>query len=266
MEITGQVEQKILSLSSDLEKLTPTQVEPDDKYSYIGVYSNDLHVAEKIPSMQRRLEALALQTPDLKVGLVIGSGGILSLGKEFSQIDLWIVFDKSPGLIEMMKKYCRVTSSATSTQQLMDLSSDFGATEQILDQEKESYGQYHYLESEGNLQKTQQFLAKKKILFINANLIDTDFMTKIGDALKSHDAEIAFANFTNTMEWIPGYNDRTSQQTLQSSLDPIPFAKDCICLYTVSMGGYGLRGKVGRSPLIAETAIGFKTYLEKANA
>lgn len=265
MEITGQVEQRVVSLSSDLEKLIPAQVEPDDKYSYVGIYSNDLHVAEKIPSMQRHLEVLASQTSALKVGLVIASGGILSLGKELLQINLWVVFDKSPGLIEMMKKYCKVTSSATSTQQLIDLSSDFGGTE-VLDQEKESYGQYHYLENEGNLQKTQQFLAKKKIIFINANLLDADFMTKIGNTLKSHNAEIAFANLTNTMEWIPGYNDGTSQQTMQSSLDPIPFSKDCVFLYAVSMGGYGLRGKVGRSPLIAETAIGFKRYLEEANA
>lgn len=264
-EQAEQAEQKIVSLSSDLEKLTPSKVESDDKYSYIGVYSNDLQIAEKIPFMQKVLEDLASQTSDLKVGLVIDSGGILSLGKEFPQINLWIVLDKSPGLIDIMKRYCKVVSSAANTQQLVNISSDFGGTE-ILDQEKESYSQYHYLENEGNLQKTQQFLAKKRVVFMNADLLDADFMAKAGNILKSHQAKIGFANLTNVMEWIPGYQERISQQKLQFSLDTIPFSKNCLFLYTVSMGGFRLRGKVGRSPLNAATAIGFGEYLDKANA
>ena len=266
MEITGQTEQKIASLSSELEKLTPAQVEPDDKYSYIGVYSNDLDVAEKIPSLQRNLEALQSQTSDLKVGLVIASGGILSLAKELPQIDIWVVLDKSPSLMETMRRYCKIVAFATSPQQLIDISGDFGNVKQtILDQEKKSYGKYHYLESQENLQRTQEFLAGKKIVFINADLLDTDFMTKVGNTLKSHDAEIAFANFTNVMEWIPGYNEGTSQQKLQSSLKPIPFSKDCVVLFSVSQGGYGLRGKVGRSPLNTQTVIGLERYMKKAN-
>lgn len=214
---------------------------------------------------KRGVENLTFQTPDLKVGLVIGGGGILSLGKELPQIDLWIVLDKSPGLIEGMKKYCKIVSSTTGTQQLIDASSVFGGIK-TLDQEKESYGQYHYLANEGNLQKTQQFLEKKNIVFMNTNLLDADFMTKVGNILMSHQAKIGFANFSNVMEWVPGYEEKTSQQELQSSLSPIPFSKDCVCLCSVSRGEYGLKGKVGRSPLITTTAIGFKEYLDRANA
>ena len=266
MEITGEVEREIASLASGLENLTTSQVEPDGKYSYIGVYSNDLHVAERIPSMQRALGVLTSKTSGLRIGLVIGSGGLLSLGKELPQIDTWVVLDKSPGLIEMMKKYYKTVSSATNPQQLIDMSVDFGDAKQTkLDQEKESYGQYHYLENQGNLQRTQEFLAKKKIVFINGNLVDTDFMAKVGNILKSHDAEIAFANFTNVMEWIPGYNEGTSRQKLQSSTEHVPFSRDCVVLFSVSQGGYGLRGKVGRSPLNTQAVIGLERYMKRAN-
>lgn len=262
METPSGTEQTIASLAKNLEKLTPDKIEPDGKYAYKGVYSNDLHVAEVIPSLKRDLSILTTDKPGVRVGLVIASGGILSLGKELPEIDLWIVLDKSPGLIEAMKKYCALVSSATSTDQVLAFNDEYKKDSR----ERESYGSYHYLESQGSLEATQRFLRDKKIVFMNADLLDRGFMTKIGETLKSHNAEITFANFTNVMEWVPGYNDGSSKDRIRSSLDSIPFNPNSVFLFSISEGGFGLRGKVGRSPLIAGTTVGFENYLNITNS
>lgn len=261
METPSGTEQDITSLATDLEKLSPDQVEPDGEYAYKSVYSNDLRVAEVIPALKKDVSSIPAKISGVRVGLVVASGGILSLGKELPEIDLWIVLDKSPGLIEAMKEYCALVSNATSTEQLLAIADKLREGK-----EKQSYASYHYLESQESLERTQQFLRDKKIVFMNADLLDRVFMAKMGETLKSHNAEIAFANFTNIMEWVPGYNDGSSKDSFRSSLDSIPFNPNSAFLFSISQGGFGLRGKVGRSPLIAGTTVGFENYLNITNS
>lgn len=262
METPSGTEQAITSLAIDLEKLSPGKVEPDDKYTYKGVYSNDLHVAEVIPALKRNVSSIPAKISGVRVGLVIASGGILSLGKELPEIDLWIVLDKSPGLIKAMKEYYALVSRATGTDQVLAFNDDYKKDSP----ERESYGSYHYLESQKSLEETQRFLRDKKIVFMNADLLDRGFMTKMGETLKSHNSEVVFANLTNVMEWIPGYNDGSSKDRFRSSLDSIPFNPNSAFLFSISEGGFGLRGKVGRSPLIARTTVGFENYLNITNS
>ena len=266
MEIAGQKEHKIISLFQTLEQLAPIKIEYGGKYAYTGISSNDLKVEEKVSTLKATLEDLSSKTQNLKIGLVIASGGILSLGKEFPQIDLWIVLDKTPSLISNMKRYSIAVSSAANPQEILDLATEFGGTQQnMLTDEGESYGQYHYLKDQESLKRTQEFLRKKKVVFMNADLLDAEFMAKVGKILKDQDAEIAFANFTNVMEWLPGYDEHTSAKRLSTSLEAVPFSEKCAILFSVSQGGFGLRGKVGRSPLNTRTAVGFLDYLEKSN-
>lgn len=253
MEISGGTEQRISSLAVSLEAISLQQIETDSPYHHASVFSNDLKVSKNIPEIVKDLEA---QTdPDLKVGFVIGSGGIFSLGPLLPQIDLWIVFDKSPKTIDMIRRYSGVVSNAEDPQQLIKVADNYGGT-RTLNDERKSYDNYHYLFNPDSLEKTKQFLASKKAVFLNADLRDKDIMAKMRIALNSHQAKIAFANFTNVMEWMPGFYEGTSQVLLGNSVASLPFSKDCVFLYSVSAG------RIGRSPPMSNIAVSLPNYLK----
>lgn len=251
---TSETSQKIAALVSSLEALSNKGIESKNTDFYSGVFSNDLDLRERIPQI---IAAEGLNRPsgtDLRVGFVIGSGGILSLGKELPQIDVWVILDKNENLIKKMSEYCQLVSGAPGPQEITTAAEIYGGVNNLRN-EQLSFGPYHYLESPEELEKAKKFLLEKKIVFVSGDLTDTEFMKKFGTALGQYKVEIAFANFTNVIEWVPGFYEGKAQQTLDSSLSSVPFSPDCVFLFSVSLG------RIGRSPLKTHIASGFSNYL-----
>ena len=153
-----EINQQVTSLVDDLDKLTPDNTEIDDKNISKTPFSNDRKVAHVIPQLKERMRAIPKKEDGIKVGVVIASGGLLSLGKEFPEIDLWIVLDSSPRLIDTVKQYFKLVSTATTTNELLAIYEKYKND----CPEKESYGKYHYLENQENLEQAQKFLSLRR--------------------------------------------------------------------------------------------------------
>lgn len=245
---------KITALISSLEALPTKGTEPESTDSYSGVFSNDLGLKERIDQI---ISAEGLSKPSsasLRVGFVVGSGGLLSLGKELPQIDLWVVFDKNANLIKKMSEYCQLVLRASGPQEITVAAETYGGVNNLRN-EQSSFGPYHYLGSPKELEKAKKFLLERKIVFVTGDLIDSEFMEKFGTALGQCNAEIVFANLSNVMEWFDGFYEGKAQQTLDSSLAPVPFSPDCVFLFSVSLG------RIGRSPLRTQVVEGLSNYL-----
>jgi len=253
-----QKEQAIHSLKDALERITFKELIPDPN-AYISVFSSDEGVSENIPEIVSGIEGQ--QTNNLRVGLVVGSGGLLSLGSILPQINLWIVADMNPSEIDVLKEHHKKTAEAKDYQQLLnEISAPFAGknalTQRIPLVERNSYDKFYYLSSAERLKSAQDFLKKDNIAYLNVDLTDQDSLARVGDVLTQHSANIAFANMTNVMEWVPGFENDLSQPIVQKSFFKLPILKDCVFLHSLSTG------RIGRSPIITHTAVGLADYLK----
>jgi hypothetical protein len=142
-------------LRSSLEKLEGN----GENKNFIFEFSNDKEVASHIPDVVKQVEQLAAPT---KIGLVVGSGGLLTWGALLPSIDLWIQLDKNPQLLAWMKS---LSDDIVSTPLMQTFETNLfskvkgKAYKPQAYIEKSSYGQWHYLSQQYSYDRTRSFLS-----------------------------------------------------------------------------------------------------------
>lgn len=252
---------KIDRLISELENI-PHQGVDSDAFDY----SNDRNVVELIPQIAQLSNSIP---GEIRTLVVVGSGSLWNIPKELSGIDLIISLDINRKQLERNKLRNQKILSATSTQDLFPIPNNNIGEEDIVAQAQErrrlnephiemtSYGNYHYLSSEENLKKTQEYLRQAKIAYICGDISDKDFTTQLGNILNSKGANIVFANFSNVSEWVCGSKPNlVKRDVLINSLDLTPIDGKCPILHSRSIG------RIGRSRILSKLSVGLKSYGE----
>jgi hypothetical protein len=190
-----------------------------------------------------------------------------NVGKELESIDVFIRLDKDKAQLERDKERRGDILKAVEPKELLpkpnpDIDkNDFFALKKEFNKmrapevEQESYGQYWYLLSKEILNKTQVFLGKKNIAFVNGDLTDAEFMKKIGEVLTDYQAEVVMADLTNVVD---GSKKNDEVESFVQTLSLLPFQESCVIKHSAH-AGFG-----GRSPVLSKLSIGLHEYQDRA--
>ncbi|MDD3808613.1 MAG: hypothetical protein PHG49_03905 [Candidatus Pacebacteria bacterium] len=230
------------------------------------VYSNDTEVAKNMPEIIKSVDnAKAL----FKVAVIIGSGPLWNIPKEFEGIDLVLSLDINSNQLELNRQRASEIMSAQGPDDLLPKpnnaidAKDFIAIKKERDRinapkiEADSYSFYHYLSSMEKLRKTQFFIEKNKIAYVGGDISDHDFTKKLGDILKKYKADVVFMDLTNVLEWVagsPGHVKQEAKDNYLKSLGNLPLIENCPILHSHHIG------RAGRSPIVAQLNFGLENY------
>jgi len=244
------IDPRITSLITKLSELKSRDVEASEAFAF----SNDEGVGKLIPSIKDRLQHSKVAQ---KAGLFVGHGSLWSLGKELPQLDLLIRMDMNSAQIVADREWANVIDQASGVEEILARLSE--RDRRLAEKEMISYGEYHYLASDEQLQRTQYLLRRRNIAFLNGNLLDGHFMTGIGDILRNKGTAIVFSDMSNAMEWMGGQRTQETQETAASRLALFPFADESVFLFGITMG------KAGRAPIKADLVTGLDRYLRQSS-
>lgn len=244
---------RIRQLIQKLETLQGVTVE-----STPLTYSKDQEVFLQIPRIVEMVKDSRVQ---IKAAVIVSNGGVWSLPKEIPGIDLVLRINYNRNQITQDKQRREAILAATTVEQLLPQPSPDLNTDNITERqnefwrlkapkdEMECYRQYHYLSSQDQLLKTQDFLRLESIAFIGGDLTDVEFMKNLGDILREYQAEIVFEDLSNVMEWVDEKKD-----LYVTSLGQLPMMRGLPILYSTHTG------RTGRSPMISDLCYGLKDY------
>lgn len=214
-------------------------------------YSNDKDVSSHIPHVVERVEGLKAST---KVGLVVGTGGLFTWGGLLPSIDMWIQIDKNPTVIQWVRNLSEKVSNADSLEEYQY--EVFGGLLRnrpavAVSTERYSFGDWHYLNNKRSFERAQDFVRRDSVARVLGNVEDSEFLNKVGSALRAIDGQIVFANMTNVWDfrWVKDKSGRS----IDSSLTQLPFHPEASFLSTSNYRG-----------LIARHDIGYGSYQARA--
>lgn len=237
-----------------LTELRTIKGENLDPFSAAYPFTNDRNVASLIPDIKNHHEET---DANLNIGMVIGTGGLFTLGKELPDIDVWIVIDRRLSMIDAMESWEDYLTRTTSYQTAKNVTFTSEA-QGCYNIERESYGDYHYFSSQEEYTKMRDFLAKKKIVYVPGDLLDEQYMNRIGVLLKQYGAKITFVNMTNVAQWIMK-DTHGDSKLYRDRLNCLPFDENCYILYSQQDVTQPER------PLYAKGAVGVIDYLTTVN-
>lgn len=241
-------ETRINALLTQLRSIKGQQI---DHRNTLFPFSNDREVEKllaQIITQEKDIKA------DIKVGFVVGAGGLITLGKEMDDIDVWIAVDKNANIFEAAKKRDECIEQESTVEKARDLPLT-PIDKSLLDIEKQSYGEKHYLASQEGFDKSQQFIQKKNIAYICGDLTEDGFLEQIGTTLNQFGAQITFANMTNVLDCI--YQKPQDQiDWFHQGFNVLPIHDQCVFLYS--------RHNIGQTslPLYARSVVGKTAYLQ----
>lgn len=244
------VDPRVQRVITNLSEIRISDVERLAAYRF----SNDEGVGELTPLIKKKAKGRGVS---LKVGMFVGHGAMWSLGKELPQLDLVVRLDMNTTQVELDGEWAKVIERASDAEEIKSIIS--GADKRLSRIEMNSHGHYHYLSSNEQLERTQDFLRRRNIAYVNGNLLDERFMGEMGEVLRSGDAEIVFSDFSNAMGWMGGSRSEEARDKVASQLTLLPFDDECVFLFGVTMG------RAGRAPIRADLAIGLDEYIEKSS-
>lgn len=224
---TAEIGNKEVQKTALLTQLRSIKGERLDPFSATYPFTNDRNIAPLIPDIKAHQEGASAK---LKAGMVIGTGGLLTLGKELPDIDIWIVVDRRTSMIDALQSWEDYIVRTLSFDRAKNVTFTPEA-QAYYNLETESYGSYHYFASQQEYDATRDFLSKKKIAYVPGDLLDEQFMHKVGNALQQYGAKITFANMTNVMQWV--MKDTQGDINFYGNrLAGLPFDDNCYFLYS----------------------------------
>ena len=93
--------------------------------------------------------------------------------------------------------------------------------------EKQALGKLHFLNSDNRFAQAKQKLTRTPVLFSQGDLSNRQYMEELARVLQTHNAEIAFANLTDVLEFAPPIGD---------VIDLLPFRDDAIIAHATRFG------------------------------
>lgn len=160
-----------------------------------------------------------VQTERLQLGIFIGSGGVLSLLPDLP-IDIAILVDRNTAVLDLNgllisivresfnpnQVLRRLTSKKTRNNDpaikgVVDIYEDLKLTKAFLTHEIREFGDLHWTNKK-RFVEVKRALDDKPITPISADITNSDFASHLVTISADHNAEIAFANFTNVHHWV----------------------------------------------------------------
>lgn len=213
-EKINRLEDRLICLSAEHDS--------SGQFSYRHVHTNDLGYGQTLVKLA---ELPAVETSGIPIGVIIGTGGILSAAPELP-VETLILLDMNPVVLQWVKYTAHVLNHSISPENYRKSvyspanpyylkGSELIKLEDALEAEMQSFGNKHFLfdpldsnikhngeQSDNRFQACQKALRSKRLLIVAGDLETGEFISKFSQALIETGTEITFANFTNVTEWI----------------------------------------------------------------
>lgn len=193
-------EEAIQSLVSNLDHIQPGEHE---EFKHLYLFSNDKDLK---PHIERAISHVS-DSDTVQVGIIIGEGGLYSIGKELPQIDLWMMFDKDQRVIDWHQQAESILLNSDSANEcrsklLSSLHPDHFMSDWALEsQQPRSLGSYFFLRNDNENQRANKFVQTTPIIRFNADIGDPRIIATIAETIKYQKGSISFANFSNILDY-----------------------------------------------------------------
>lgn len=221
------------------------------------VFTNDSGYGELFPQIN---QAVSQQKNNgkLRVSLLSGTGGLLSLAPELSSVDLFLIFDNNHFVPEAMIQAVRTLRGSinegdyqrkfSQTQAFQEMLQNGADPLEWYEVEKEALGQYHFLYSKERFIQAQNALGRKLITRSIGNFSHSGYVDSLAHVLQGQDAEIVHAHFTDVTDWHP---------EILNNLSSLPFCEDAAISWSTN------QDRPDERPL-AQLSIGLEAYIKDA--
>lgn len=261
MEITESVTNKRLQeITSSLENISGNFGPLKEVFDFC-VTTNDQNY---LPISQDIKKELA----DRKNGIAfyIGSGGVLSQLPEI-KTDVVVVTDMNIAILKYNKLLVDLIKSSSNKQEVLGklVDDNFISQNPILDryikgdedkkdlllgyikQEAIIYGKNHW-SNDSRFIETKKAISEKNIIFVSANITNSEFVKNIKTVSDNLKEPVVFANLTNVHQWI-------GLENTVSFINNFPFSEKPAILFSHHVGA-----TIGDYPRM-QLAIGLNEYL-----
>ena len=175
------------------------------------LHKDDHNFGNLMDTIQLKLKEQR-KTGAMRLGIVVGTGAMLSIAPDID-VDTWLVLDNNNFVLEWSEQTVQAirqqpnrreyTNQVYSGVLAQEAKSNRIDPNEWLEIEKQALGRLHFLNSDSRFTQAKQQLTKTPVLFCQGNLSSREYMEELTSVLRSHNAEIAFANLTDVLEFAP---------------------------------------------------------------
>lgn len=202
----------------------------------VFLFTNDKGIRRFVSAAVTHTEAI---DHSFKIGLVVGPTGILSFSKELEAIDLWISLDYNPQVLQWLKATHHLVKQEPKAgiyqskliqrvNQLQPFLYDKADQYLLLENERVSFGDYHYLASQKSYEKAREAVRRKPVAYVAGNVEDPNFLKEFGNSIRQVGGVIAFADMTNVM----GVLSSRKTREFQTAFTSLPFHDRAFMLHS----------------------------------
>lgn len=197
------------------------------------IHANDLGYGDALANVADS----DVQTDKLRIGIIVGNGAVLSSLPNVPA-DLLMVVDNNSFICDWTRFTADALKQTKSTQEYRELvysvtNSLYGECLEAgetpyegLQDELQNLGARHFLSGEDRFDECRRTLERKQLFALAADLRDSNYLTMLGNTIRSQGGEITFANFSNVWEHACG------GEYLIDSLSTLPFHQQAEILYS----------------------------------
>ncbi len=223
------------------------------------LHKDDHNFGNLMDTIQIKLKEQQKKTGSIRLGIVVGTGALLSIAPEID-IDAWLVLDYNAFVLEWSRQTItalRHSQTRSFYEQWVYQNPHAAETKakgidpnEWLEIEKQALGKFHFLNSDNRFLRAKHKLTSTPVLFSQGDLSNREYMEELAQILRSHNTEIAFANLTDILEFAPLIGD---------VIELLPFKEDAVIAHATRFG------TTNNHPA-ARVSIGVEEYKQNAVA
>ena len=199
------------------------------------LHKDDHNFGNLMDTIQAKMKEQG-KTGAIRSGVVVGTGAMLSIAPDID-VDAWLVLDNNNFVLEWSEQTVQTlrqqpnrngyTSQVYSSGLAREAKTNRIDPNEWLEIEKQALGKLHFLNSDNRFAQAKQKLTRTPVLFSQGDLSNRQYMEELARVLQTHNAEIAFANLTDVLEFAPPIGD---------VIDLLPFRDDAIIAHATRFG------------------------------
>jgi hypothetical protein len=217
-------------------------------------FTNDSGFASLLPRIETALSHQKLGK-DPRIALLSGAGSFANMAPYF-KADGIVCADVTDGIFSSIersrsaivssfgpKSYIRTYDAPTYFKQMKDLGADPTPYWEI---ERTSFGDRHFLATDGNFERTKKALEKTPFFYSQGNFVHRPYVEALAAALSG--SVLSYGSFTDLAEWYPDFLDLVAL---------LPFANDSVIVWSTN------QGQKEAHP-VAQFSVGVENYIADA--
>ena len=200
------------------------------------IYTNDEGFGNQMPFLIDSVRAQK-KTGNMRAAVLSGVGSLFNIAP-YADVDFFVSVDRNSFVLDCVQEMVHMVKEASTPEECIRssfLTSFFDRmreegieTKDYYNIERASFGDWHFLASQENFDRTRNTLLKTPVMTSQGNFTSPEYVSELGNALQGLD--VSYASFTDLGEWYKEFLDL---------VPALPFSKDSTIVWATNRSGDG---------------------------